>query len=575
MILRMMAARRRVLREPASIIHESVTSSDEDALQAVSTAITDISAGIVWCTMINEGYIRFTQNFLIALEKNSIPMKLLIFCLDMKSYNTFIDGKNCVAIKYFQNNSNRLTIFRTNDYKQIVFRKLDVMRIMHSACNTFGYIDTDIYPISDPTPIFMDYMTRFPDVTVVSQCDEDTVTCSNPNHCPHLCSGIIVFRKSVPEIIFNYTQQDVQRYKGDQNYLLIAIDEIGMKRMTLPKDVLLNGSFSSIHKLIKCPMPSSAVAVHFNWLLGHQKEPAMKAQDMWLLQPPQMQPPRMQPIVEPHPTICVSWTQRLAPPYSHYTWGLGDALRGTLAVYQFCKANNCRFVVDIHRHPFSHFLEWTPSDLHVQVDRAAIHLYGLGGSPIHKPAPGRTEFVYGNSLCRETLTEDEKALVQNILRVKPEYKLELPAEYNVVHIRVGDSRMGEQSVHKLEHYIPVIERCTKAGDYLCCDSPALKRLCKQLLPHVNVVNEEGRPSHFGTDTSLDALRVTLDDMQIIMNARKIYTYTVYPWVSNFVQWISKSFDIPLESIQIASTQSTLRHSSLLLRMRGGRRVMRI
>jgi hypothetical protein len=249
-------------------------------------------------------------------------------------------------------------------------------------------------------------------------------------------------------------------------------------------------------------------------------------------------------------TICVAWTQHVAPPYNQFTWGLGDALRGTLAALQFCKKNDCRFVVDIHRHPISHYLAWEPSELHTEVEDCTIHLRGIGGPPISRPEPGKTEFIYGNAVCDDVLAEDEKELVRNILVVKPEYKLELPTDYSVIHIRAGDAVMRSRNIGFLQKYVEIVSRYAKEGDILCCDSPALKRLCKEKLPHVRVFNEDALPSHIGTDTDIGTMRSTIDDMQIIMNAKKIYTCTVYDWVSNFVNWISKSFDIPLEIIKM-------------------------
>lgn len=249
------------------------------------------------------------------------------------------------------------------------------------------------------------------------------------------------------------------------------------------------------------------------------------------------------------PTICFAWTQN--PVGSTYFWGLGDTLRGMLATYQFCKENRCNFLYDLHMHPFSQFLNFEPSDVHDKVEKTPIHFYGLEGKNIlKKPKNGTIEYIYGNSLCKEPLLEDEKMLVRSILNIKKEYRIELPCPYNVYHFRFGDTVLTEKTTVDYTSYLKYIMEVAATGDVICSDSAKFKEIVAAEIPHVTVLNKEGKSSHFGIDTDLEILRTTLDDLQILIGARKIHTYSTYPWISNFVYWIARCYNIPLEKINI-------------------------
>jgi hypothetical protein len=54
--------------------------------------------------------------------------------------------------------------------------------------------------------------------------------------------------------------------------------------------------------------------------------------------------------------------------------------------------------------------------------------------------------------------------------------------------------------------------------------------------------------HLGYCNDRSTVQDTLVEFFLISGATKIKTYTVYPWISSFVYWISKVYDIPLQSV---------------------------
>jgi len=251
----------------------------------------DMNKSLVWITLINHGYVEYTKNFLIAMEKANISMKLVVYCINKESIETLAPFKNCICLdaspflKYTLPSD--LKEWLNIDYIKICFAKLDA--IYHtlkttrlSGVQSVGFIDTDIILLKDPTPFFLDKMQKNKRIGIFSQCDEKQTICSNPLVCPCFCAGLIVFRnirENYP--FFMYTDDDIKRYTSDQEYLLHKFRATSTTCMTLEKTVLLNGCFPGVKTEEPLLLPKTASLIHFNWMVGHEKMKHMKRLGMW------------------------------------------------------------------------------------------------------------------------------------------------------------------------------------------------------------------------------------------------------------------------------------------------------
>jgi len=251
----------------------------------------DLPKSILWITLINHGYADYTKNFLAAMEKAGISITLVVYCTDKESMEIIRPLKNCICLdakpflKY--DLPGDLKEWLNTDYIKICFAKLDA--IYHtlkttrlSGIQSVGFIDTDIILLKDPTPFFLDKMQKNKRIGVFAQCDEKTAVCSNPMACPCFCAGIIVFRnirENYP--LFIYTNDDVNRYTSDQDFLLQKFRTTGTAYRTLEKDVLLNGCWPGVKTEVPLVLPKSAALIHFNWMVGHEKMAHMKRLGMW------------------------------------------------------------------------------------------------------------------------------------------------------------------------------------------------------------------------------------------------------------------------------------------------------
>ena len=127
-------------------------------------------------------------------------------------------------------------------------------------------------------------MNNNPEVDIFSQCDESGVCCSNKNNCSNICSGVMVFRnKKELYPLLEYKDEDIISFKGDQQYLTDLFKKEGIRYLTIDKHIMPNGCFYDNFTRAKVTFDESACLVHFNYMVGSQKERTMRLQNLWLI----------------------------------------------------------------------------------------------------------------------------------------------------------------------------------------------------------------------------------------------------------------------------------------------------
>ena len=251
---------------------------------------------ILWITLANKGYIEFTNNFLKSIEIRNIQFNnFVIFCADQDTFNEFKDRCCCIRVDEVLNKhiSSDLSQWQDNNYKQIVFTKLDVF--LYTLKNTYalgiqhvGYIDMDLVLFSDPTIIMLEHILKYPETSIFCQCDQNPgdipnrmYTCTNVTQCPQICRGMIVVKNN-PDLylLFYYTDSDVKKLLGDQEFLLAKIYEHNISYRTIDRYVFANGCYPYFPAKYVTP---DTCAIHFNYLLNNQKKQFMESVDMWYM----------------------------------------------------------------------------------------------------------------------------------------------------------------------------------------------------------------------------------------------------------------------------------------------------
>jgi hypothetical protein len=251
-----------------------------------------LDKSFVWITLINHGYVDYTKNFLISMKKANIDFKLVVYCIDEKSMEE-LSAFECICLdakpflKY--DLPSDLKEWENIDYKRITFAKLDAIyytltKTSQLGVNIVGFIDTDIILLKDPRQIILDKMEKYKQIHLFSQCDEKdrrNGLCSNNLQCPMICSGVLAVR-NIKEMhpLFLYNDEDVQKYTGDQEFLLHNFRKHGRSCVTIERNIFINGSYPGIQSDHKLNL-SSACLIHFNWMVGHEKKKCMQKHGLW------------------------------------------------------------------------------------------------------------------------------------------------------------------------------------------------------------------------------------------------------------------------------------------------------
>jgi hypothetical protein len=258
-------------------------------------------------------------------------------------------------------------------------------------------------------------------------------------------------------------------------------------------------------------------------------------------------------------TIIQVWTQEclnLEIGKDNLYWGFGDMIRSTIFLHQFCLKKGYNLIVDHQFHPVSEFLvdaEHQFSKL-IQENRYNIpHVPRGKVIPFIESSKDEVIFLFATEFCLDIISQDTKSFMKSLLTPNAtmrllidSYRQKLPTEYQVMHCRLGDSSMDKDlDGGEIQKSLRTVYRHADKNSLLVTDSKLLK---EQVAVRGGFNSFDLKIGHLGYCNDRSTVQDTLVEFFLISGATKIKTYTVYPWISSFVYWVSKVYDIPLKSV---------------------------
>jgi hypothetical protein len=249
-------------------------------------------------------------------------------------------------------------------------------------------------------------------------------------------------------------------------------------------------------------------------------------------------------------TVIQVWGNKFRNVESDYTknyWGIGDAIRGTIKLFQLSKKMNFKLVVDTSRHPISNFLKLKSNEYNINENLDFVF-------------PGKVEeYINNNSEnplcffttdpCDENIDNECKEFIKGILIPNDELqeyinKKTSPDPFNIIHYRLGDEELiRKNNGGNLTRYLDQIKKVKEPNDILISDSVSFKNLVKL---NIDIKMFDTNPAHLGHAGHKDSFKDTIFEFFLVTKSKKIKTYSVYDWVSGFVYWAHKIYDIPIE-----------------------------
>jgi hypothetical protein len=236
-------------------------------------------------------------------------------------------------------------------------------------------------------------------------------------------------------------------------------------------------------------------------------------------------------------------------------WGLGDILRGLISTYYITKKLGCHYIIDIQLHPISKFLKNNDHPYSELIYDNRDNIY-YQGNPEEYIRNNNSDIIFFNTNADgdNLMTDDCKKFIINIFTPNEElskYILSITNNipynpYDILHYRLGDADFVDNRKIDMKIFIDNFLMNKKDNDILMSDSKKFKKIMKG---KSNVYICDFDVGHIGVEKDDTKIKNTLCEFFIITRARKIKTYSVYPWVSGFMLYTSKLYDIELINLK--------------------------
>jgi hypothetical protein len=262
--------------------------------------------------------------------------------------------------------------------------------------------------------------------------------------------------------------------------------------------------------------------------------------------------------------------------------GLGDFIRGSYFLMQFCDVYNLTFCINIANHPVAQFLEMYqnkkpivykvlnifelknhhPNILH---DNIITNVYdnSINNDFIHflskQRAFNRKKYVYTTPYPTDIIDQKHKDNMREILKpidnllvlvdnILTKFDL-VKGNFIIIHIRYGDDYLinSEEMINlfHLEIIYTELDKLDQTNNYfLLSDNNIIKETILFKYPfiktHFNEISHTGQGIHIETNK----LQNTMVDFYLISYASQIIAFSIYNHGTGFSKWCAETYNIP-------------------------------
>jgi hypothetical protein len=258
--------------------------------------------------------------------------------------------------------------------------------------------------------------------------------------------------------------------------------------------------------------------------------------------------------------------------------GLGDYLRGSIALAHHARERGWRLELDFSGHPIGRFL--TQHAAVTAPDEPVAEFFDSRATQLYRWMDALT-LEAPSRLCTNLLPHQSRidegvcTLVREQLTFSPEivaaaarlHATVSDADFAVVHVRMADEDFHTEQPaalalrQRLEHHI--VRRWGHRVAVLSNNQGVKRALSERFqLPLIDTA-----AAHLGAcDASHEAIRDTLVDFALLGRAGAIYSYSAYHWKSGFSHWAATLYGVPYEAVHLpAAPRSGLKDAAKWLR----------
>ena len=240
-------------------------------------------------------------------------------------------------------------------------------------------------------------------------------------------------------------------------------------------------------------------------------------------------------------------------------WGLGDIIRGTIALFQLSKKHDFRLIVDIQLHPISKYFKYNTHEYSEYIQKNKDNIPFIYPDTLEKYIEQSNDtvlFLLTNDNFHNEITNECKNFIKELLTPNLEFEQFIqdviktkptPENYSILHFRLGDSFLvrNEQN-NQLEEVRKKMYGNVESTDILMSDSNCFKEFIMSNNPDIFLYHIHA--SHMGLQMHAKYIKDTLFEFILITRSNKIKTYSTYGHLSGFVKIAHDIYDVPLSRI---------------------------
>lgn len=262
--------------------------------------------------------------------------------------------------------------------------------------------------------------------------------------------------------------------------------------------------------------------------------------------------------------------------------GIGDFIRGSYFLMQFCEENQLLYRINMLNHPISQFLEiyqnkqplnykninkfdfinFNPSILDDNI-LTNIYDYTINNDFTYflKDQTVYNKHIYTYIISYPTIIIDEKhkKYMQNLLKPTKYLsflideqltKLKLiEKEFIVIHIRYGDDYLIKNDAEIKINHLTVIQQIIDYLDpdqkiLLVSDNMIIKNILIKKYPHIKTHFNEITHTGEGFKIDTNKLKNTMIDFYLLSRAKNIFAFSVYKHGTGFSKWAAETYSVP-------------------------------
>jgi hypothetical protein len=249
--------------------------------------------------------------------------------------------------------------------------------------------------------------------------------------------------------------------------------------------------------------------------------------------------------------------------------GIGDFIRGSLFLLQFCMVNNIRFDIDYQNHPVAKYLYKKYNKIEEPINYKDIEYYfpdNITVSEIfYKNFINHLESIQDKRIClfsnnnpmykisnfEKQFIKDKFLPTEELIQIVNNKMIQLgltEKKFTTIHIRINDSVFNNDVIDndtllKLKEFIKNVNvQCLSKKKLLLTNSNKVKKVLKNIFN--DLIIDINNVTHLALSNNDLSIRDTLCDMFMISKSEQVFSVSSYAHGTGFSKYICLLYDIP-------------------------------